>query len=151
VNILIIVLIIIGAFILLLLAGGAFAFVATNSAAKSNKYKIGKDTVPSIKAVLDTRKVTRVSANTFNGITKKTYTYSNVENVEQDLIKYVTTLRQDNGFLTTKDFNLDTPSGTLELGKDSSESGKIILMDIQWDMGTYMISIRLGKGTLTKK
>jgi hypothetical protein len=146
-----IILIVVGVLLILGLVGATIAITALNSTSNSSEYKIGNDKIPSIKAVLGKRSVNGVSTETSNNITKKVYTYSKIQDVNGDLVKYIKYLTQNNDFLTMTDFNLNTPSGTLQLGKNSSKSGKIVLLDIQWDMGTYSIALRSGSGSINKK
>ncbi|MBU3099288.1 MULTISPECIES: hypothetical protein [Clostridium] len=146
-----IILIVVGVLLILGIVGATITITAMNSASNSSEYKIGNNTIPSIKAVLGKRSVNGVSTETSNNITKKVYTYSKIQDVNGDLVKYIKYLTQNNGFLAMTDFDLNTPSGTLQLGKNSSESGKVIILDIQWDMGTYSIALRSGSGSINKK
>lgn len=146
-----IILIIVGVILVLGVAIATITMTAMNSTSNSTEYKIGNTNIPSIKAVLEKRSVSGVSTETSNNITKKVYTYSKIKNVNGDLVKYVNYLKQNNGFLAITDFDLNTQNGTLQLGKNSSESGKVIILDIQWDLGTYSIALRSGSGSINKK
>jgi hypothetical protein len=55
----------------------------------------------------------------------------------------------NNGWIPTIDFNLNNNSGKAQLGKESADSGKILVLNIDFSSGKYTIKIDKGVGTLT--
>ena len=130
------------------LVGGIIAFMATGNTANAEEYKLGNDTIKSIKAIVEKRQVVSVSTKTSNGITTKTIEYKS-ENVQDDLLKYTQYLRNEGGFSLTKDMDLSVIPSTVELGKNSNDTGNLIMMTIDYNSFGYTITIQKGEGTLT--
>ncbi len=128
---------------------GAIAYFSTGKSANADEYKLGDDTIKSVKAIVEKREVTGVSTATENGVKTKKITYKS-ETVQDDLIKYVQYLRNEGGFTLTKDMNLAQMPGTVQLGKESKDEGKLIMMTIDYDTFEYTVTIQKGKGTLTR-
>lgn len=143
-----IVLIVIACIFVLGLLGGIIAFVATGNTANADEYKLGNDTIKSIKSVVEKRQVTSVATETSNGITTKKIEYTS-DTVYDDLLKYTQYLRNEGGFALTKDMDLSVTPSTVELGKKSNDSGKLIMMTIDYNSFGYTIIIQKGEGTLT--
>jgi len=143
-----IVLIIIACIFILGLIGGIIAFVATGNTSNAEEYKLGNDTIKSIKAVVEKRQVTSVSTETSNGITTKKIEYKS-NTVQDDLLKYTQYLRNEGGFSLTKDMDLSSIPSIVELGKTSNDSGKLIMMTIEYNLTGYIITIQKGEGTLS--
>lgn len=129
--------------------GMGIAFFATGNTANADEYSLGNDTIKSVKAVVEKRDVTSVSSSTSNGVSTKEITYKS-NTVYQDLLTYTQYLRSEGGFVLTKDMNLNVSPSTVQLGKESVESGKIILLTISYDSLGYTISIQKGAGTLNR-
>ena len=130
------------------LIGGIIAFMATGNTANAEEYKLGNDTIKSIKAIVEKRQVVSVSTKTSNGITTKTIEYKS-DNVQDDLLKYSEYLRNEEGFSLTKDMDLSVIPSTVELGKNSNDTGNLIMMTIDYNSFGYTITIQKGEGTLT--
>ena len=130
------------------LIGGIIAFMATGNTANAEEYKLGNDTIKSIKAIVEKRQVVYVSTKTSNGITTKTIEYKS-DNVQDDLLKYSEYLRNEEGFSLTKDMDLSVIPSTVELGKISNDTGNLIMMTIDYNSFGYTITIQKGEGTLT--
>lgn len=130
------------------LIGGIIAFMATGNTANAEEYKLGNDTIKSIKAIVEKRQVVSVSTKTSNGITTKTIEYKS-DNVQDDLLKYSEYLRNEEGFSLTKDMDLSVIPSTVELGKISNDTGNLIMMTIDYNSFGYTITIQKGEGTLT--
>lgn len=143
------VLIVIACIFVLGLFGGIIAFVATGNTANADEYKLGNDTIKSIKSVVEKRQVNSVATETSNGITTKKIEYVS-DTVYDDLLKYTQYLRNDGGFALTKDMDLSITPSTVELGKLSNDSGKLIMMTIEYNSFGYTIIIQKGEGTLTR-
>lgn len=143
-----IVLIVIACIFVLGLLGGIIAFIATGNTANADEYKLGNDTIKSIKSVVEKRQVTSVATETSNGITTKKIEYTS-DTVYDDLLKYTQYLRNEGGFALTKDMDLYVTPSTVELGKKSNDSGKLIMMTIDYNSFGYTIIIQKGEGTLT--
>lgn len=130
------------------LIGGIIAFMATGNTANAEEYKLGNDTIKSIKAIVEKRQVVSVSTKTSNGITTKTIEYKS-DNVQDDLLKYSEYLRNEEGFSLTKDMDLSVIPSTVELGKISNDTGNLIMMTMDYNSFGYTITIQKGEGTLT--
>ena len=141
-------LIIIVCIIVLAIIVGIIAYGSINSVANADEYKIGNDTISSIKAVIEERNVTSVSTETSNGITTQSIEYES-DTVQEDISKYVEYLRTEGGFLLTEDADLSKVPSTVQLGKESNDSGQIIRMTINYDESSYTIIIQKGKWSVT--
>lgn len=130
------------------LIGGIIAFMATGNIANAEEYKLGSDTIKSVKTIVGKRQVVSTSTETSNGITTKKIEYKS-DKVQDDLLKYTQYLRNEGGFTLTKDMDLSVIPSTVELGKNSSDSGKLIMMTIDYNSFGYTITIQKGEGTLT--
>lgn len=129
-----------------------FAFISVSillgNATKAEEYTIGADTIPSIKAVVEERKITSVSTSTFNGITTKEMELKS-SSVQEDLSEYIKYLKSNEQFYLLKEMDLSILPGTIQIAKESIEENQIIIMDIEYDSSGYTIKIRKGEGTLT--
>lgn len=134
--------------IALAVVGGIIAFIAVGNTANADEYKLGNDTIKSIKAVVEKREVNSVSTETSNGITTKKIKYTS-NTVYEDLLKYTQYLRNEGGFALTKDMDLSVTPSTVELGKKSNDDNKIIMMTIDYNSFGYTIIIQKGEGTLS--
>lgn len=143
-----IVLIIIACIFVLGLVGGIIAFIATGNTANAEEYKLGNDTIKSVKAIVTKRQVVSTSTEISNGITTKRIEYKS-DSVQEDLLKYIEYLRNEESFYLTKNMNLSTIPSTIELGKNSKDNGQLIMMTIDYNSFGYTITIQKGKGTLT--
>lgn len=140
--------IVIACIFILGLLGGIIAFVVTGNTANADEYKLGNDTIKSIKAVVEKRQVASVSTETSNGVTTKKIEYKS-DNVQEDLLKYTEYLRNDGGFALTKDMDLSVIPSSVELGKMSNDEGNLIMMTIDYNSYGYTITIQKGEGTLS--
>jgi len=131
------------------LIGGIIAFMAVGNTANAEEYKIGNDTIKSIKSIVEKRQVVSVSTKASNGVTTKTIEYKS-DTVQDDLLKYTQYLRNEGGFALTKDMDLREIPSTVQLGKNSNDAGKIVMMTIDYNSFGYTIIIQKGEGTLTR-
>lgn len=143
-----IVLIVIACIFVFCILVGVIAFVVTGNTADADEYTLGNDTIRSIKSVVEKRQVTSISTETSNGVTTKKIEYTS-DTVQDDLLKYTQYLRNEGGFVLTKDMDLSVTPSTVELGKTSNDAGKLIMMTIDYDSFGYTIIIQKGAGTLT--
>lgn len=144
-----IILIVVAVFVVIFAGIVISAFVAVNNAANADEYTIGTDSVKSIKAIVEKRDVSSISVDIKDGITTQKVEYTKVENVQKDLLAYVGYLRNSAGFLLTSDMNLNLTSSKVELGKDSTEKGQILLITIEYNENSYTITFQKGPGSLT--
>lgn len=124
---------------------------STNHASKADTYNLSGDIIPSMKSVVGQRKITGVSTNIGGGIEQKEYTYVGVSNVIDDLFKYMNYLGANEGFITTQDYDLTKPTGKIQLGKQAKDEGEIILINIEYYLGGYKITIEKGVGQIRPK
>ena len=130
-------------------------YYATDSASKLTEYDFGTDKIRSINAVIgETRKVTGVStgvsASTSGSSQYKQYDYETAS-MGKDLTTYWTTYLQSNGWTPIKDFSLNASKGEMQIAKESADSGKILIMLVEFEQSKYTIKITKGEGTLTRK
>lgn len=123
-----------------------FGCSALNSAAKLQKYAIGKDSVASVNAIVGRRDVIRVYTSPVNeGVLVKEYTYAS-DTVEEDLERYLRYLLGE-GFVVLVDEGL-SELGVVQLGRRSVDEGKILVVGIERDQFEYTVTISKGYGTL---
>ncbi len=115
-------------------------------AGKLAEYELSGDRIPSVTSVAGVREVTSVNTATENGAITKTYAYVS-DSVFDDLWAYVQFL-MDEGWLVTEDIELSTVPGTGQLGKTSSDEGKILLVSFSYDEGSYVIEVKKTTGTI---
>ncbi len=144
-----VILIVIACIFVIGLVAGGIAFYTVGRASDATEYKLGDDTVKSIKTVVEKRKAVSVSTETSNGVQTKKIEYKS-DAVQEDLTKYVEYLRNEEGFILTKDVDLSLPASSFQLGKESKESGQILLMTIEYNPQGYTIILQKGEGTLTR-
>lgn len=131
------------------LIGGIIAFVAVGNTANADEYKIGSDTIKSIKAIVEKRQVVSVSTKTGNGVTTKTIEYKS-NTVQEDLLKYTNYLRYEAGFGVIKEMDLKVIPSTFALAQSSNDAGKVVVMTIDYNSFGYTITIQKGEGTLNR-
>ena len=119
-------------------------------AAKLTEYDLGTDKVRSVNSVIgEQRIVTAVSLGTQNGTQYKQYTYQTSSMVE-DLIAYSTYL-QENGWVVTQGYNLYDGNGEMQLGIESADYGKVLIISIAFEETQYAIRINKLVGELSYK
>ncbi|MCE5236398.1 MAG: hypothetical protein ABFC62_03830 [Clostridiaceae bacterium] len=119
---------------------------ALEAAGKLEQYDMSGDAIPSVTSVAGEREVTGVNAATNNGVVTKTYTYVS-STVYDDLWAYVQKL-MDDGWLVTEDIDLNVVPGSGQLGMNSTEAGKILLVSFTYDSAGYVIELTKAKGTI---
>lgn len=131
-----------------ILTGGILFFTLKNIA-NAKEYKLGNDTIASINAIVDKRKITSVSTETSNAIKTKSITYKS-NSVHEDLDKYIEHLTNEEHFTLLKNVDLSLASSTVQLGKDSKDPQQIIVITITYDPFGYTIILQKGDGSLPK-
>lgn len=130
-----------------LIAGGA-SYTILRNASNAEEYTIGNDTIKSVKSVVDKRKATSVSTKNSTGVKTKSVHYES-DSVQEDLIAYVQYLREEADFNLTQDMDLRNIPSMVQMGKQSEDSGEILMLTIEYDTFGYTITLQKGKGTLT--
>ncbi len=134
--------------IALVVLGGTAALVAVGRMANIDEYTIGNDTVQSVKSVVAERKVTSVSSKVSDGVTTKSMHYKS-DSVQNDLNAYIPYLMDEAGFILTQDMDLSVIPATVQMAKASNDSGKILVLTIDYDAFGYTITLQKGEGQLT--
>ena len=117
-------------------------------AEKLTEYDFDTDKVPSVNAIIgETRKVTGVSTGIENGVRYKQYTYRS-NSMFDDLLIYSGHLR-DSGWMVLKDYDLNDGEGEMQLGLNSADEGKIMIISIAFYSGGYAIRVNKLDGSLT--
>lgn len=132
--------------IIVLALAASMALSGCSAAAKLQEYDFDTDKIPTINSVVGERKVTGVETSTTNGVPQKQYTYESTT-VRDDLIAYTSHLL-DNGWLVTQDIDYDVTPGSAQLGKESVDSGKLLVLSIAYQDTHYAIKITKTEGTL---
>ena len=117
-----------------------------SNAAKLQEYDFDSDKIPTVNSVVGERQVTYVSTSISNGNDMKEYTYQS-DSVFDDLLQYTQYLRE-NGWIVSVSYDLNNMPGSAQLGKQSADSGKILLLTIDYKSGEYTVTIIKGEGTL---
>jgi hypothetical protein len=119
-----------------------------DDAAKLEAYDFGGDRIPSLSSVAGERKVTSVeSGSRTGGVEYKNFSYES-SSMSADMDAYFAALK-DAGFIVTKDSAGNTLKGSVELGCDSVDEGKIILINLAWDNSIIEVQISKGDGVIT--
>jgi len=134
--------------LMILLLISVLLLSACGSAEKLTEYDFGTDKIPSVNTVLGKElKVTGVDVGTSDGVQYKQYTYETTSMVE-DLAEYTTFLR-NNGWLVLTDYNFYDGSGEAQLGIDSADNGKILIISIAFQNDRYAIRVNKLEGSLS--
>jgi len=124
------------------------ALSACGNAEKLTEYDFDTDKVPSINTIIgETRKVTGVSVGIDNGVRYKQYTYRS-NSMFDDLLTYSVHLRES-GWMVLKEYDLNDGEGEMQLGLNSADEGKIMIISIAFYSGGYVIRVNKLEGTLT--
>lgn len=123
---------------------------ALTDAGKLEAYDMSGDSIPSINSIVGERKVEGISTGTNNGVAYKEYKYAS-DTVSADLVAYLNVLMDDYGYLGLIDFNVTEIPGTGRLAGESKDSGKIIVIELDYTNSGYTIRISKGDGTLTPR
>ncbi|MCL1913537.1 MAG: hypothetical protein FWG10_06625 [Eubacteriaceae bacterium] len=126
-----------------------FIINSLKNTANADFYKLGKDRIPSIKLVCGERESGKIEKSASGGITTITIEHTSGNPVD-DLLKYTNRLTSIEDFVFTTEFNPTASQGSIQLATDSVDNGKIILIDFDYGDTGYTITIRKGKGTLSR-
>ena len=142
-------------FLLIIAAAAIVALVlvinlATSGQEGKNYFKIGNDQVPSVKLALgERRNITGTGTSTSRGVTTLIVNYQVKENQGAEMRKYAEALTNDYGFVNAKDYNFDEPTGYEFLfAKKSEKEGYIVVVQIDYNVLGYDLTISRGEGTL---
>ena len=89
-----------------------------------------------------------ISTNKKNskGLTTQEIEYKS-DTVQDDLLEYTEYLRNGEGFEPINDMDLSIIPSTIELARESEDSGQIIKIKIDYDSSVYTITIKKEEGT----
>ena len=141
-------LIIIGCFVAFIVLIVVIASSALGGQADADSYKLGNDEISSVKAIVGRREISSYETKTYTGgVTVKTITYKDVEDVQQDLMEYITHLRFNEGFSVTVAYDLSLSSDSFQLAKPSVDGGMVILLDVEYSKTGFTLVFTKGEGT----
>lgn len=140
-------LIVVSCVLVLILSVGMIAYISVKNASNRKVYKIGKEEIPSITSIVGERKALSVERSTVNGVKTKKTEYAS-ESVQNDLAQYTLYLREECGFLVTKDYDLTEVPSAIYLAKKAEEEGYLIMVTIQYDLTGYTVICQEGRGEL---
>ena len=147
-------LIIIGGLVVVAAAAIIIATTVLGNIGTKDLYKMGKDEISSIKAVVGERTVNSYEKATTNGVQTMTIKYttdlSDRGQAAKDIGKYTAYIMKNDGFIATTSFDSLPENGGIALGfaKRSVDDGKIIMLDIDYDSSGYTLVFKKGEGTL---
>lgn len=135
--------------LLFILIGIFFLFITKTLTNVGNVdyYTIGEDKIISITNVVGKRKINSISTKKEKGITIKKYTYIDVDDVKSDIEKYVDDLKNNN-YITTSNIDLSKDNNNISLATYSIDENNIIIINIAYDLESYTITIKKGKGSI---
>jgi hypothetical protein len=126
-----------------LLLAALFLFAAGCGSAT---YEAGSDTVPSVTDVVGSRKLSE-KTSVEDGSGSLIYQYTNVEDPAADVKAYEERLLEE-GFTELIRADYTSPSGLLQMGRNSQEEGKIFVVTVSYyDMG-YDVQVDLAEGRI---
>jgi len=120
---------------------------ALSNAAKLQSYDFGSDSVPSINSIIGSRTVTGASTGTGTDGQYQEYIY-NTDSAIADIQSYIDEL-QNQGWVITKNDG-DSNAGTVQIGTESADSGKIIVVTITYTSTSYTLNVTKSVGTLNR-
>ena len=106
------------------------------------------DKIPSIYKVNGKRNLYYYRSSNKKTNEIKTFKYKNIEDVKSDLTKYIDELKNNYNYAYTSDIDLSDYNKTIELSSSSTDSDKIIIIDITYNENSYTIKITKGKGNI---
>lgn len=127
-----------------------FLIAAGCASATDEMVKVGKDEIPTVYSAVGEKAITGTSVSTTNGVHTKEITYADGALMAEEMQAYVDALLSQ-GFIYTADSEVSGSTVMLQLGAQSVEEGKIVVIDIWHDMdaGGAAITYTVGEGTLT--
>ena len=120
------------------------AIVAVNSQTTKTEVTLGDDSIPTLYTVVGERKVIKTGAGISNGVSYEQLIYDDDVVSNDDISKYISSLKEDEGFLVT-----ENKSTLLQLAKESVDDGKLVLVNIITDGSKVTLEYRKGTGELT--
>ena len=125
------------------------SFIANLLKGKDDKYYVlGNDKLPSINLVVGNRELASYNNLDGDNIITKVYKYKNVEDTKSDLSSYIKVLKNDYNYLYTTEVNLSKSKGKFQLGNNSVDSNKIIIITISYDKDSYTVKLTKGDGKI---
>jgi hypothetical protein len=124
-----------------------------NTMAERDFYSIAANDVPTVKYILgEKRTVAGVSTATrSDGYQEQIITYKSEGGVSagQDMLAYATGICDSHGFYSINDNNFSGVTGKgFRFAKLSNTEGNLVIVQIDYDMGGYTITLLHGAGTL---
>ena len=119
-------------------------FSMLNRQENADYYVLGEDQIPSVKLAIGTRDLRGIANSTRNGACSKRYTYRS-DTCADDVDAYLTYLVEEAGFIPVR---LNAGEERLYYAKESSEEGKLLILDVCNSGFTYVVTIQKGDGEL---
>ena len=126
-----------------------------NAAPAGEEYTLGNDKITSITTVVGQRNVVKSDTVTNSGVTTMTVEYSTDPNdhtqAANDMAKYFKYLMANNDFSALKSFSYLPYEGGVEMcfAKDSVDKGKVVILDIDYNIKGYTLKFQKKNGKLT--
>ena len=128
-----------------------FVGQSLSSIANANYYEIDGESIPSMKAVGGSGKLTSFTTGTRNGGKYNTYTYSLDSGQGPEVYTYLSHLVKSEDFAWISDvdsFEVASQSG-VQCARESRDDGYVLVVEASWDSKGYVITLSKVKGTLT--
>ena len=111
-------------------------------------YDIGKDSISSVYKITGLKIHPRIDKSEEGDI--KILTFDNVDNVLLHSVKYANYLWKNEGYYITTNYNFGKePDGSVELAKNSSQSGRVIRINVDcYTNDSFSVVISLINGSL---
>ncbi|MCL1951190.1 MAG: zinc ribbon domain-containing protein [Oscillospiraceae bacterium] len=120
----------------------------TSFSADDDYYIFGNDKMPSVKNVLGYRRVPSSARFTMSGtITLQAEYKSDTPN--QDAYDYLVYLKENDGFYSLASVSFADPSGRAEFGRNSVDSGYMIVLTLDFDPTGYKLEVKYSVGEIT--
>ena len=119
-----------------------------NFSADADYYYFGNDRVPSVKQILGYRDVSSSARFAMGGETHLQAEYKS-ETPNQDAYNYLVHLMENDGFISLAEVSFTAPSGRAEFGRNSVDTGYIIILTLDFDSAGYKIEAQYKEGKVT--
>ncbi|MCL2300277.1 MAG: zinc-ribbon domain-containing protein [Firmicutes bacterium] len=120
----------------------------TAFSADDDYYLFGGDRVPSVKNILGYRSVPSSGRFTMSGATILQVEYKS-DTPNQDAYEYLMHLNENEGFVSLASVDFAEPSGQAKFGRNSVDSGYMIVLTLDFDQTGYKLEAKYLEGEVT--
>lgn len=134
------------------LLGIILVTLAGCASSTAEEIEINDDKIPSIYKVIGEKKITGTNSSIKDDIRTTELTYAKGSISEEELVEYMTYLKEEEGFIHTADTQELDGNLINQLGTESVTEGHIVLVDLTASKdfdGPIVITYRSGPGNIT--